>query len=389
MERALTMIGNVSIEGYANEYIFETIKKNKNFYEIDILNKWMPIISNSKVIFDIGSNIGNHSIYWATYLDKVQIYAFEPYHDNFVILQSNVLNNKLDKQISIVEKGVGNYHGYAEVKNYDESNMGGTSFVYSENEHDTGVEIVDLDTFNTENSIERVDFVKIDTEGFEVLVLQGMNKVIKEYTPDIWVEVTYNTYQDVINKLEIEGYVLWDIEQFNLFFMHPNRHSNISAIYAGKLLDNFFLYLGKTNKYYKDYSVTKQWLENRNKSLEKLNIAYKAKSTSLENLKISYETRIQKNEELYQSNISMEKKEQQELLFELELDMQILEEQNELLKKLKQHISKLETQNSYLQVENREYRRKMSRITDTWQGKMLIKCYRILKRIKNGLTVGK
>ena len=45
-------------------------------------------------------------------------------------------------------------------------------------------------------------------------------------------------------------------------------------------------------------------------------------------------------------------------------------------------VLRLQTQNSYLKRENEEYRRKLSRITDTWYGRFAIRCYRLLQQFR-------
>lgn len=54
----------------------------------------------------------------------------------------------------------------------------------------------------------------------------------------------------------------------------------------------------------------------------------------------------------------------------------------EILKANKATINKLKTQNNYLRHENEEYKRKLSLITDTFIGKIAIKGYKLLKKIK-------
>lgn len=55
----------------------------------------------------------------------------------------------------------------------------------------------------------------------------------------------------------------------------------------------------------------------------------------------------------------------------------------DLLQSLKKTIQRLEIQNDYLKRENAEYQRKFSKITDTWYGKLALKAYRLLKKIRS------
>lgn len=53
-----------------------------------------------------------------------------------------------------------------------------------------------------------------------------------------------------------------------------------------------------------------------------------------------------------------------------------------VLGEVNRKINNLETQNRYLQSENAQYRKKLSLITDSWWGKVAIKVYHKLKKIK-------
>ncbi len=87
-----------------------------------------------------------------------------------------------------------------------------------------------------------------------------------------------------------------------------------------------------------------------------------------------------------------EKQERYDLLEKQILDIKkdfhlTMREDIELLASLKDQFSHLQMQNGYLQRENAEYRRKFSMITDTFPGKVAVKGYRLLKRIKSKLTI--
>ncbi len=54
---------------------------------------------------------------------------------------------------------------------------------------DTGVETATLDAFVEQRGIGRVDFIKIDIEGAEILCLRGARKLIQRDQPAMLVEV--------------------------------------------------------------------------------------------------------------------------------------------------------------------------------------------------------
>ena len=65
-----------------------------DYYEGYILNEWTKEIGPVEVVFDIGANIGNHTVYFAKHTEARKIYSFEPFKMNFDRLVENVKDNK-------------------------------------------------------------------------------------------------------------------------------------------------------------------------------------------------------------------------------------------------------------------------------------------------------
>jgi len=51
------------------------------------------------------------------------------------------------------------------------------------------IQVTTLDLMTEQLSIERIDLMKVDVEGFEIFVLQGGKKVIQEWKPILFVEL--------------------------------------------------------------------------------------------------------------------------------------------------------------------------------------------------------
>ena len=423
MNKEYVKICDLEIAGYENDYVFQTIKKNNYFYEGTLLDKWKNYIKNSKTIIDIGANLGNHSLYWAINLDCNKIYAFEPFKPNFEILKDNIERNKLNNIIAL-NKGVGSKKSKAVVKNFDDSNYGATTLEETNDENTEDVmEIVDIDSFSDENSIEQIDFVKIDTEGFEEKVLLGMKNVISKFKPILWIEVSHETYRDVFSYLFNYNYKIIDIEGFNVLFISEKKAVELEEYKIEKAVDYMFSYLEKVNIYYGNYLKAKKWIEEKDKKIKNY-------EENNKELKIKNETYIEnysKMKQLYngerekrileQKNYSKMKQNyinENNKLLKLEKEYKNLEDDHKefikkcdelsklyinqlnesyllnkeevyVLNELKGTIKRLETQNNYLKSENAEYQRKIQLIKDTFVGKILIWGYHKLKFIKSKL----
>ena len=65
---------------------------------------------------------------------------------------------------------------------------------------------------------------------------------------------------------------------------------------------------------------------------------------------------------------------------------EMFERNIQLLEKLKKDIRHMKIQIDYLKHENEEYRRKLSRITDTWYGRAAVRLYQFLMRLGRKLN---
>ncbi|MCX8179735.1 MAG: FkbM family methyltransferase, partial [Candidatus Aenigmarchaeota archaeon] len=103
---------------------------------------------------DAGANVGVFSILCAK-LGAKRVLAFEPIEEICLKLEKNIQHNSLRNKITVVNKGLGNEQKRIKI-----------GFDFYENE----AEIVPLDMFLRGR---RVDFIKIDVEGFEKEVILG------------------------------------------------------------------------------------------------------------------------------------------------------------------------------------------------------------------------
>jgi FkbM family methyltransferase len=122
--------------------------------------------------------MGIFSIYAAIKHPNATIYAFEPGPNVFAALKENVKDypnikvfnsglgdvvEKRDLVISPTETGISHFDGPV---------LNG--------EHTVPAELTTIDNFNM-----RVDFIKMDTEGYEANILRGATETIKKYRPII------------------------------------------------------------------------------------------------------------------------------------------------------------------------------------------------------------
>jgi len=160
-------------------------------YETNIL---LSQLNKNSVVVDVGANIGYYTLLAAKIAKKV--YAFEPDKEAFEILKKNVEGNHL-KNVVLFNKAVGSENKKVGVVR-NKNNFGDSRVVKGND-----IECVRLD----EVIKEKVDLVKIDVQGYEIEVLEGMKNM---RVPILLVEID----QKNIKKLNTKYKYVWSINDF-------------------------------------------------------------------------------------------------------------------------------------------------------------------------------
>lgn len=149
--------------------------------EFPILGKVLSFLSAGGVFCDIGSNVGLYAILAAKKLgEQGRVLAFEPYSQAFCHLRDNIKLNGMTN-ITVFNKAVGKTHGTAQL-NMGEENAD-SSLVRSPTGRDLGhetVNVISIDEFLRVEQLPVPQVVKIDVEGFEYSVMQGMRRTLTE-----------------------------------------------------------------------------------------------------------------------------------------------------------------------------------------------------------------
>ncbi|MDD2445642.1 MAG: FkbM family methyltransferase [Clostridia bacterium] len=178
------------VKFYLPNFPYDLISKHivfyNNFFELEILNSLDKYIPENAVILDIGANIGNHSVYWASRGAK-HIHSFEPILHTYNNLVKNISVNEMEKIIIPYNIGLGDAKSLGEIEKNNSTNIGGTKIKESNVSSRYSIKIERLDDIDLKE--EKIDFVKIDVEYFEPKTLAGMQETIKKYKPSIFIEV--------------------------------------------------------------------------------------------------------------------------------------------------------------------------------------------------------
>lgn len=138
--------------------------------------------SGEVVVFDVGANIGGYSKLLKKYFpDKTTIYSFEPSLFTYAKLKNNVRNvsgivpvnlalgNKNERRFLFSDK---KYSGLASVYHRR------LNHIHINMKYKELIQVTTIDNFCRKNKIKRIHFLKIDTEGHEISVLEGAKKML-------------------------------------------------------------------------------------------------------------------------------------------------------------------------------------------------------------------
>lgn len=225
------------------------------FFEANLTNFFLNFIKDGDTVFDVGAHVGYYSVLSSTLVgEKGQVHSFEPTPRTFNTLKENtstknnvtVNNNAVlneDTEIEFVDYGP-KYSAFNSFKKRTGEEM---SFL-SEPER-IKVKTVSLDKYCESKNV-YPDFIKIDAEGAEHLILLAMEKIMATKKPIISIEVAgEEEWKDNCSKsieiLQNHGYIAYEIDlngfvkkhiqqetysYDNLLFAHPDNMSRLTDL---------------------------------------------------------------------------------------------------------------------------------------------------------------
>jgi len=160
-------------------------------FEPEMVSLFKSLIQPTDTVLDIGANIGCTSLLFGDLARKV--YSFEPSPTTHRWLVQNVQMAKLNN-VEPINLGLGKDAGTFELTFAPNNRSGG--FVSnltnaSEGHQVEQITIAKGDDFIREHQIAKVDFIKIDVEGFEQSVIEGLAETIAREQPIVALELNH------------------------------------------------------------------------------------------------------------------------------------------------------------------------------------------------------
>ncbi|MDQ2658388.1 MAG: FkbM family methyltransferase, partial [Bacteroidota bacterium] len=173
---------------------------------------------------------GYYSLLAATANSSLIIHAFEPASGPSLFLRKNTEINGLNKRITCHEIALSNEKG--EVEFFEITNPSGTFARYNlsgvgglKKTHETQEQSIRktvraerLDEYIKTLNLSSIDLVKVDTEGTENMVLEGMSSIIQRDKPIIICETLFNNIEAKLEEImKLHGYLFYNHLDGKLF----------------------------------------------------------------------------------------------------------------------------------------------------------------------------
>lgn len=166
------------------------------------------------VFYDIGANVGFFALLAAHFagFQTGHVYAFEPTPDNAGEIRRNVALNGLPN-VTVIDKAVSSAAGSGRLQVVDDQSW---SKLIETGEHPfteqiIDIELVAIDDLVAAGAIRPPSVVKIDVEGAELAVLEGMRTTLSEHLPAVICEL-HDTHIEFAAFMRAAGYRVVNLE---------------------------------------------------------------------------------------------------------------------------------------------------------------------------------
>lgn len=217
---------------------YHNIKSKKILFDFiigkdyDEINKYMSkIISSNDIILDIGANMGQYLSRFSKIIKNGKIVCIEPLPINVAALNS--MKKYLDiKNVTIINKAISASIGKTNITIprlkgipiTTQASLLDDDLTKGIEKEKIEVETTTIDEIVNSLKLPKVDFIKIDTEGFDSVVLNSGIDTIKKYKPLIRIEA--NCFKKETNWLFAIGYHAFKFKKYDLVSIN-NKEENM------------------------------------------------------------------------------------------------------------------------------------------------------------------
>lgn len=174
------------------DVMYRNFDKLGQFYELPLLEELQQRKIDGHYL-DLGANIGNHSVFFASFCPAVCVHAVEPVKPVFKILKKNLAYNVPDGNYKLYRVAVASKKGKLGHSKIDPENVGATYMTKGNK--------VQCDTIDSLFRNTPVSLIKMDIEGGEIEAIKGAMVTLKEHRPLLVVEIVGIEAQEAFEQV--------------------------------------------------------------------------------------------------------------------------------------------------------------------------------------------
>jgi len=182
-------------------------------------------IKEGDIVIDVGANIGYFTLLFSKLVGETgKVFAFEPESRNFELLKKNIQINKI-KNVVLEQKIVSNKNGKSKL--FISDNIANHKIFQTDEKNNSFIELPSIildDYFEKINFLNRINFVKVDVEGAEFFVFDGMRKILNQNKE---IKIFTEFMHHIIKNSNSDPKDIVDIfinEKFNIDFVNSTYH---------------------------------------------------------------------------------------------------------------------------------------------------------------------
>lgn len=216
----------VSLDCWAANIVYTAFKRQ--YY---LLSRDVEVAPKAgDVVFDVGACFGDTAVHFAQSVgNEGHVYAFDPLPAHRKVIDYNVAQNRLARRITVEQLAVGDRSsdgalGESPLRMDSRTAHPGFSMCMAPEEFPTTT----LDDFVRERNIDRVDFIKMDIEGYELPALMGAEEVIGQFRPNLAISLYHRPEDYFAIPLWLAG----RFPEYELRLEHYTLHREETVLFA-------------------------------------------------------------------------------------------------------------------------------------------------------------
>lgn len=184
----------------------------------------MNLSFKGKTVYDVEAHIGTYTLFFARAAgEEGRIFAFEPNPDNYRCILDNIRINNFNN-IFLRQIAIGKTRGRVNlsVPVFDTSSSSISVEIKKDLFPNNKIKTFEVWIDSLDNIVtadEKPDFIKIDVEGLELEVLEGAEKILKLYKPELFIEIHganikkwVNNARKIVGFVRNLGYTVYSVE---------------------------------------------------------------------------------------------------------------------------------------------------------------------------------